>query len=167
MYIFHTSIPVRQPRRVAEALAKLFGGATFDFLHPECYFVLLGDPGALIELYRKEIELHPGDPGDPCQLLDAASPPSYTGSHTAVRVSMDAKQVMEIAAAYGWRAEIHRRKVFRVIEFWIENEYLLEVFPPDFAAEYLTACSLLTSGEAGPEVEPHHPVAVYPSGERG
>ncbi|MFQ5461407.1 MAG: hypothetical protein ACE5E5_02135 [Phycisphaerae bacterium] len=145
MHLFHTSIPVREPQRAAQAIAELVGGATYDFLHPGCYFVMLGEPGALIELYRKEIQLVPGGPGEPCELADRAGPPQFTGAHTALRVAVDADRVLEIAAAYGWRAEIHRRRVFRVIEFWIENEYLLEVFPPEFAAEYLAACELVLS----------------------
>lgn len=146
MHIFHTSIPVRDPKRVAEALAELFGGGgVFDFLHPGCYFVMLGQPGGLIELYRKPIELHPGEPGEECVLVDVEGPPTFTGSHTAVRVEADLDRVMEIAAKYGWRAEVHRRRVFRVVEFWIENEYLLEVFPPEFAKEYLAACNMVSS----------------------
>jgi len=144
LHIFHTSIPVREPKRVAEALAKLFDGATYDFLHPGCYFVMLGEPGALIELYRKALELQPGEPGEECRLVENTNPPRFTGSHTAVHVSASTERVFEIAAEYGWRAEVHKRKVFHVIEFWIENEYMLEVFPPDLAAEYLAACNLLT-----------------------
>ncbi len=143
--ILHTSIPVRNPKRVAQALAELVEGATFDFLHPGCYFVTFGEPGLLIELYRKEIELHPGAPEQPCALLDSASPAEFTGSHTAIQVSASAERVLEIAHHYGWRAEIHRRRVFRVIEVWIENKYLLEVFPPEFATEYLAACELVCS----------------------
>ncbi len=149
MRILHTSIPVRDPKRVAQALAELVEGSKFDFLHPGCYFVTFGEPGLLIELYRKEIELHPGKSGEPCELLDSDSPASFTGSHTAICVSANADRVLEIAGAYGWRAEVHRRRVFRVIEFWIENEYLLEVFPPEFVSEYLAACELVSSSAPG------------------
>lgn len=145
MHIIHTSIPAHNPKRAAEALSRLFGGAVYKFLHPGCYFVLLGEPGALIELYRKEIELRPGQQvGQPCQLLDCENPPQYCGSHTAVRVGVDTEQVLAIAAEYGWRAEVHRRKIFRVIEFWIENEYLLEVFTPELHREYMAACAMLS-----------------------
>ena len=99
MRILHTSIPVRDPQRVAQALAELVEGATFDFLHPGCYFVTFGEPGTLIELYRKEIELRPGEPGKPCMLSDSESPARCTGSHTAIRVSADADRVLEIAGA--------------------------------------------------------------------
>ena len=145
MHLFHTSIPVRDPKRVAQAIAELVDGAIYDFLHPGCYFVMLGEPGALIEFYRKEIQLLPGRPGEPCELADREDPPPFTGSHTALRVAVDAERVLEIAAACGWRAEIHRRRVFRVIELWIENEYRLEVCPPEFAAAYLAACELVLS----------------------
>jgi hypothetical protein len=145
MQILHTSIPVRDPKRVAQALAELLEGVTFDFLHPGCYFVTFGQPGSLIELYRKEIELRPGEPEKPCELTDSDAPARFTGSHTAISVSVSPERAMEIARAYGWRAEIHRRRVFRVIEFWIENEYMLEVFPPEFASEYVAACKLVCS----------------------
>lgn len=145
MRLFHTSIPVHDPKRAAKAIAELTGGATFDFLHPGCYFVTFGESGSLIELYRKEIELRPGEPKQPCVLFDGDAPVRFTGSHTAIQVSIDTNRVLEIAQAYGWRAEIHHRRVFRVIEFWIENEYLLEVFPPEFASEYLAAYELVTS----------------------
>jgi len=148
VHIFHTSIPVRDPKRVAQALAELLGGATFDFLHPGCYFVTFGDPGSLIELYRKEIELRPGERGKPCMLLDGDTPARFTGSHTAIEVPVTAEHALKIAHTNGWRAEIHRRRVFRVIEFWIENEYLLEVFPREFASEYIAACKLVRSAAA-------------------
>ena len=157
MHIFHTSIPVREPKRVAEALTKLFNGAMFDFLHPGCYFVLLGEPGALIELYRKELELQPGDQGEECRFVETPLRSPYTGAHTAVRVSASTERVFEIAKEYGWKAEMHRRKVFRVIEFWIENEYLLEVFPPDLAREYLATYAFLISGGFGRSAMDEHP----------
>jgi hypothetical protein len=72
MQILHTSIPVRYPKRIAQALAELVDGETFDFLHPGCYFVTIGEPGSLIELYRKEIELHPGEPGQTCYVFGIA-----------------------------------------------------------------------------------------------
>jgi len=37
MDLFHPSTPVRDPRRVADALAKLVDGATYEFPHPGCY----------------------------------------------------------------------------------------------------------------------------------
>jgi len=146
MHIFHTSIAVRDPRRVADALTDLVEGARYDFLHPGCYFVTLGEPGALIELYRKELELQPGDEGEECRFIENPSPPTYVGSHTAIRVSASPERVLDIAAKYGWKAEVHKRRVFHVIEFWLENEYMLEVFPPKFASEYLAACNVLPPG---------------------
>ncbi len=145
MRLFHTSIPVHDPKRAAKAIAELAEGASFDFLHPGCYFVTFGEAGSLIELYRKEIELRPGEPEQPCVLFDSEAPARFTGAHTAIQVPVDVDRVLDIARTYGWRAEIHRRRVFRVIEFWIENEYLLEVFPPEFASEYLAAYELVTS----------------------
>jgi len=146
--IFHTSIPVQDPGRVAEALAKLFGGRKFNFLHPGCYFVTLGEPGALIELYRKPVVIQPGLEGLPCQLVDSPDPAPHTGAHTAVRIKADPSRVFQIASEYGWRAETHSRGVFHVIEFWIENQYMLEIFPPRFAAEYLAATASLPGPES-------------------
>ena len=147
MHIFHTSIAVNEPKLVAEALAKLVDGPSFDFLHPGCYFVMLGEPGALIELYCKNLELQPGDQDEEVRFVENPTPQPHVGAHTAIRVAASPERVFEIAEEYGWKAEVHRRKVFRVIEFWIENEYLLEVFPPEFAKEYLAACEFIVSAK--------------------
>lgn len=145
MRILHTSIPVRYTGRAAPALVEQGKGAAFDSLHSGCCFARFGEPVSLLELDRQETELYPGERGKPCEPPDGGSSARVTGSCTAIRVSGGADRVAEMARSRGWCAEVHRRRVFRVIELWIENEYPLDVFPPEFASECLPACELVCS----------------------
>jgi hypothetical protein len=49
----------------------------------------------------------------------------------------DAKKVEEIAKRAGWQCFDCNRGPFHVIEVWVENETMVEILPPDYAAEYL------------------------------
>ena len=43
----------------------------------------------------------------------------------------------EVAARAGWKCFTCNRGPFHVIEVWVENETMVEILPPEFAAEYL------------------------------
>ena len=45
--------------------------------------------------------------------------------------------VEAIAAREGWQCYRCNRGPFHVIEVWVENESMVEILPPEFAAEYL------------------------------
>jgi len=45
--------------------------------------------------------------------------------------------VKQIAERAGWHCVTANRGPFHVIEVWVENDTMVEVLPPDFAAEYL------------------------------
>jgi hypothetical protein len=46
-------------------------------------------------------------------------------------------QIQEIGAREGWWT-LHRGRhgFFELVELWIENQFLLELLPPEFAAQY-------------------------------
>jgi len=46
-------------------------------------------------------------------------------------------KVEEIAKRAGWQCFVCNRGPFHVIEVWVENETMVEILPPEFAAEYL------------------------------
>lgn len=53
---------------------------------------------------------------------------------------MSQDQIASIAAREGWECHCYPRGGvggFRVMEVWIENAGMVEILPPDFAAEYL------------------------------
>ena len=49
----------------------------------------------------------------------------------------DATKVAEIAKQAGWQCFDCNRGPFHVIEVWVENETMVEILPPEYAAEYL------------------------------
>lgn len=137
--IHHLSIAVRQPGHVAPVLAELIGGASVAFPpNPGSYWALQRDPhGTGIEIYPAGTTLQP----DGARGVAFASEPrresGYVGHHFAISVPTTKEQVAAIAAREGWQCYECLRGGFHVMEIWIENEILIEVLPPEFAAEYL------------------------------
>ena len=58
-------------------------------------------------------------------------------THFALSVATDADKVDTIAAREGWQCFRCNRGPFHVIEVWVENETMVEILPPEYAAEYL------------------------------
>jgi len=61
----------------------------------------------------------------------------FGATHFALSVATDASTVKQIAERAGWYCVTCNRGPFHVIEVWVENDTMVEVLPPDFAAEYL------------------------------
>ena len=61
----------------------------------------------------------------------------FGATHFALSVATDASIVKQIAERAGWHCVTCNRGPFHVIEVWVENDTMVEVLPPDFAAEYL------------------------------
>ena len=61
----------------------------------------------------------------------------YGATHFALSVNTDADKVEQIAERAGWHCVTCNRGPFHVIEVWVENDTMVEVLPPEFAAEYL------------------------------
>src|SRR5205807_10592474 len=61
----------------------------------------------------------------------------YGATHCALSVVTEADKVEAIAAREGWQCFRCNRGPFHVIEVWLENESMVEILPPEFAAEYL------------------------------
>jgi hypothetical protein len=52
-------------------------------------------------------------------------------------VTTDAAKVKAVAEREDWHCFDCNRGPFHVIEVWVENEQMVEVLPPEYAAEYL------------------------------
>jgi hypothetical protein len=61
----------------------------------------------------------------------------YRATHFALSVKTDADKIAAIAKREGWQCHTCNRGPFHVIEVWIENESMVEILPPEFAAEYI------------------------------
>ena len=136
--IHHLSIAARDPKKAADVLAELMGGTAVPFPpNPGSFFALqLDDHGSGVEVYPAGTELQPnGDTGG--GFVKQPKERGFGATHFALSVATERGRVEEIARNAGWNCFVCNRGPFHVIEVWIENETMVEVLPPDFAAEYL------------------------------
>jgi hypothetical protein len=139
--IHHLSIAVRNPAHVAEVLANILEGKATPFPpNPGSHVVFnLDEYGTLIELYPHGTELKPGET-DTAELQFTLNPQAsgYKSTHAAISVKVDEAKIREIAETEGWRlVKCDRDGAFEVLEFWLENEVLLELLTPELATKYL------------------------------
>ena len=135
--IHHLSIAARDPKRAAETLAELMGGQAVPFPpNPGSFFALqLDDNGSGVEVYPAGTELEPN--GTTGGSFVKRPERGYGSTHFALSVKTDAKTVEAIAERAGWQCFHCNRGPFHVIEVWVENRTMVEILPPDYAAEYL------------------------------
>jgi len=135
--IHHLSIAARDPKRVAGVLAEIMGGTCVPFPpNPGSFFALqLDEHGSGVEVYPAGTELQPG--GDNGGTFVKQEARDFGPTHFALSVATDAQSVEAIARREGWHCFNCNRGPFHVIEVWVENESMVEVLPPEYAAEYL------------------------------
>ena len=139
--IHHISIPANDPLHVAQVLSELWKGQVAPFpAHSGSYVVFtLDSSGTLIEVYPLGTELMPGSNNQQVHFSSNSHSSTYTATHAAISVPVDAAQIQAIADREGWRAlKCDRDGFFEVIEFWVENHLLLELLPPDLSPKYLS-----------------------------
>jgi hypothetical protein len=139
--IHHISFAVRNPLHAAEVVAELWQGRAIPFpYHPGSYIALALDAyGTAIEFLPKGTVLEPGSNDEPTQFSEPnPSADGYTATHVNFAVPIDEAKIYKIADREGWRAlRCNRGGFFELIEFWVENEVLLELLPPNLMEQYL------------------------------
>jgi hypothetical protein len=139
--IHHISIAAHQPQHVSEVLAEVLLGQSLPFPeHPGSYLALaLDDQGTMIEVYPFGTALLPGlATNGAVQFQPNSQISPYVANHAAISVPANAEQIQAIADREGWRlAHCNRGGYFEVLEFWVENQLLIELLPPDFVTKYL------------------------------
>jgi hypothetical protein len=135
--IHHLSIAAKDPKQAAGVLAELMGGTAVPFPpNPGSYFALqLDDYGSGVEVYPAGTVLQPG--GATGGSFVRREHGGFGSTHFALSVATDPAAVKEIAERAGWNCFDCDRGPFHVIEVWVENETMVEVLPPAYAAEYL------------------------------
>ena len=135
--IHHLSIAARDPKQAAGVLAELMGGTAVPFPpNPGSFFALqLDDHGSGVEVYPAGTELQPADARGGSFVRNSAR--GYGPTHFALSVQTDGDTVQAIAERAGWKCFDCNRGPFHVIEVWVENETMVEILPPEYAAEYL------------------------------
>lgn len=138
--IHHLSLPVRDPRRVAEVFCELFGSGVLTEFGPyrDSWIAWSGDEyGTAVEFYPVGTELYAPEGSDQAQFRHRPGSSGHTATHAAISVELDVPQILEVADREGWRALVLPRGGFDVVEFWIDNAVMVELMTPTMTRDYL------------------------------
>ncbi|MDV3002555.1 MAG: hypothetical protein N5P05_004210 (plasmid) [Chroococcopsis gigantea SAG 12.99] len=138
--IHHISVAAKNPQHVAKVLAEIFKGQAVTFPpHPESYMVLaLDEHGTAVEVYPLGSQIIPGVGQDGCSFERNLQTSQFTATHAAVSVPASQTEIEQIGAREGWRVvRCDRESFFDVIEFWVENNLMLELLTPEMTSQYL------------------------------
>jgi hypothetical protein len=135
--IFHISISADDPKRTATMLAELWRGEAFPFpmVAKGSWVAHAGDDRrSTIEVYPRDTAFYPTDRA----AEERSEPVSRNGPfHAAVGTPLSIEEVEEIGRRYGCHTSLCQRGPwFRVIEFWVDNDLMLEMLTPEMQAEY-------------------------------
>lgn len=136
--LFHASIPARDTERVASVLAELWQGWYAPFPpFPGSFIAMAGDDrGTEIEVcpLTQENMIGPME----VEAVHNETAEGRSACHLAIATPLTAPEVLGIAAREGWIARrCDRGGCFHVIEFWLEDRFLIEVLTEEMQAEYL------------------------------
>lgn len=151
--IAHVSIPAKNPIQVAKLLGKVMGGKVFNFpVVAGAYIVIANDEsGTAIEVYPSGTLHHPGRGKAPAQPGPASMitqewedqifhedvPSSFSSYHMALVTSLSEEEVLRLGEEEGIRAvPCDRAGVFKLVELWIDNIFLIEVLIQKEATRY-------------------------------
>lgn len=142
--LFHASIPADEPERVARVIAELWRGEVLPFPpFPDAFVVLAGDERrTVLDVYPRGREHEPA-PGEYVVRVNR-TPSPHSEVHLAIGTVLAEDDVLAVARREGWLAQRSGRGgLFAVVEFWVENKFLLEVLT---AVEQRRYIDNLTSG---------------------
>jgi hypothetical protein len=153
--INHISIAVNNPEKVAAVLAEIWNGMALPFPPcPNSYMVLANDGrGTAIEVTPLNTIIVPGEGLPPEENFDQTTPteeyeskfvesdfsPRYVPTHININTNLSVAEVKAIGAREGWRTLLCNRGegLFQLIEIWIEDRFMLEVFTPEMTKRYV------------------------------
>jgi hypothetical protein len=140
--LFHVSIDADDPRRVAEVLAEMWGGAATPFppVIEGSWIAMAGDErNTAVEVYPRGTELVEGE-GDADGYGVIGGNGRGSSTHFAMATHLGMKDVLAIARREGWAVKYRKRGgAFGVLELWIEGARMIEVLTPEMQAEYRAA----------------------------
>lgn len=152
--INHISFGARNPEKVANILAELWGGVAMPFPPSPGGYVAFADDGrgTLVEVIPIDVHAMPGE-GLPDEtnftretITDeheatfvAGNETSLFGSvHLNINSPLDEESIKAIAKREGWRCLTANRGrgLFQLIEVWVENRFMIEVNTPEMTQVY-------------------------------
>jgi hypothetical protein len=135
--IFHISISADDPKSTATMLAELWRGEAYPFpmVGKGSWVAHAGDDRrSTIEVYPRDMALYPTDRA----AEERYEPVSRNSAfHAAIATPLSIEEVEEIGRRYGCHTSLCQRGPwFRVIEFWVDNNLMLEMMTAEMQAEY-------------------------------
>lgn len=152
--INHVSIGVHSPEKVANIIAELWGGYAMPFPPSPGGYVAFADDGrgTMIEIVPAHIQLVPGiglpdEDGFTKETVtdeyEATFIPDndvtlFGSVHVNISSPLDEDSIKAIAKREGWRCFTANRGrgLFQLIEFWIEDRFMIEVNTPEMTEHY-------------------------------
>jgi hypothetical protein len=139
--IIHASIPADHPETVARTIALLWRGEAAPFPPvPGSWMAYAHDGrGSMIEVSPRDLKFVPG----PDAVLSEAQPgtPRYCSSHLLISSVLSEEEIIAVGAQQGWTARKCWRGPpgmgFELIEFWVEDAFMLEVVTAELAQRYV------------------------------
>ncbi|MBD2179386.1 hypothetical protein H6F42_20920 [Pseudanabaena sp. FACHB-1998] len=135
--IHHLSIAVANPFRVAKVFAELMNGQFFEFpIHQGTYISIADDAyGTAIEIMPHKAVWFAGLAEGEVKEMEQA--PALHSVHAAISVPISRAKIEEIGIREGWLVRFCDRGPFQLIEFWLENNLMIELITEEMAANYL------------------------------
>lgn len=135
--LHHISVAVNNPSHVGNVLAEVLQGRRFPFpVHEGSYMVVSNDDyGTAIELLPADTQLIPDF--QEAGFSSGNIPQTFLSVHAAISVPTSQEEIEQIAYREGWLVRFCDRGPFKVIEFWVENKFLIELLTPALVNEYL------------------------------
>lgn len=151
----HISIGVRDTEKVANILAELWGGYAMPFPVAKNSWMVFADDGigTAVEVTPINTIMVPGEglPDEEGFTIETPTEefeskfllgdfsPAYVVTHMNINSQLSEKEVKAIAEREGWRCFVANRGegIFQLLEFWIEDRFLVEVMTPEMTARYV------------------------------
>jgi len=137
--IHHASIPANDPKSAAETLAKIMGGEAMPFpVLAGGWIAWSGDGVTELEIVPREhgYKRNPVAGEVPIK-VDVTTGHAPSGWHVAISTDVAASEIVAIARAAGWPAEIcDRAGYFSLVEVWVDDATCIEVLDPEMLARY-------------------------------
>jgi len=138
--IHHISLSAQNPEHVAQVLAEVWNGQAVPFFpHPGSYMVFpMDEYGTGIEIYPLDTKLIPGEGDEQVKFVQITNSSNFIATHAAISVTKTQEEIEQIGKREGYRTvRCNRDSFFDVIEFWLENQVMLELLTPEMTAQYL------------------------------
>ena len=139
--IHHLSLAAKEPQRVAETIAALWRGTAMPFppVGAGSWVAFAGDArSTTIEVYPYGTEILPSEGDADAGARTNPSPSRYGATHAAIASPLPREEIFALAARAGCLAKYRKRGGrFGVIEFWLEDSFMLEVMTAEMQAEYV------------------------------